>query len=407
MAHRLYDVLVVFACYVGIAVSMVYLYMMGPFFVPLQQELGWSRGEVAAGLFLASVISVLGAPLVGMAVDRFGSRRFAIAGLCVYCAGIACLALAKSPLIWMMVWFLLACGSLWIKPPVWLAMIAKRFNKRRGLAMGLALSGTGITAAIMPIVATGLIDYVGWRWAFAAIGLGAATLALPVTLLFFKEPPANIAGPAQANKKTISMRDHLQQFRSAFFLLMAAAGFCASFSIMALAVHFVPILLSFSLTPHDAALLASSIGIFSVIGRVAVGYLLDIWRPRDIGVLALCLPAVAALLLLLPAAPSQALLFTAGALVGLGLGAEVDVLSFLTARYFGPAVYGTMFGTLMGVMSLGLGSGPTFAAIMFDWSGSYAPVLIILALISVISSGLLFAAVNGNLSADGISSDGP
>jgi len=163
---------------------------------------------------------------------------------------------------------------------------------------------------------------------------------------------------------------------------------------MALTVHFVPILLTFSLSPQSAALIASSIGIFSVVGRLLVGYLLDIWDPRLIGVSALCLPAVAALLLLSSSDPGFVLLFSAGALVGLGLGAEVDVLSFLTARFFGPAIYGTMFGTLMGIMSLGLGSGPGFTALMFDWDQSYIPVLVILALVSLASAGFLWAAIS-------------
>lgn len=377
-----------FTCAVGVSVSMLYVYMMGPFIIALQAELGWTRSQVVSGLLPVSILSVIAAPLVGMGVDRFGSRPFALGGLILFCGAIAALSLATSVYYWFAVWLLLAVGSIQIKPTVWLTAIARRFTKGRGLAMGLGLSGTGLTAATVPLIATWLIDSFGWRTAFVGLGLGALAIVLPLALVFFRETDR---GAAAAPKPAPAKGEIAAMMKSGLFVAMAASGFFISFAIMALVVHFVPILVSFSISPVEAAALASSIGIFSTLGRIVTGLLLDRFPAHLVGVTAFALPAIACAILLGSAGEAQILLFVAGALIGFSLGAEVDVLAFLAARYFGVVNYGTIFGTMMGVMSLALGVGPSATAMMFDLLGSYTAVLFVLAAASLVGMALIFS----------------
>ena len=100
-----------------------------------------------------SGISVILAPLVGLAIDRFGSRRVGLPGLIVYLVGVALLSTA-TPSIWhwWSLWALIAVGTVLIKPTVWVAAIASRFDANSGIALAIALCGTSIGAAILPFL---------------------------------------------------------------------------------------------------------------------------------------------------------------------------------------------------------------------------------------------------------------
>lgn len=364
------DWLVVVVSTVGLAISMLYVYSLGALIIPVQAEFGWPRGEIVGGLTFVSVISVAMAPLVGWGIDRLGSRRIALAGMTIFCAAIAALALT-TPHIWhwWATWALIACGSVLIKPTVWMAAIGSRFVERRGLAIGLALSGTGICSATAPYITHAMVDTWGWRTAVFGLGAGGAAIALPLMLLFFRDRKG-APGPRRADAPAATGLEVGEAMRSSRFLRMALAGFTQMFAVMALTVHFVPIMVQASISRADAAAVAGTIGVAAIISHIAVGYLLDRFSGPLIGGLSFGLPVVACLLLL-NFDGSLAAAAMVGAVIGLSLGAGVDVMTYLASRYFGMRHYGLVFGTMGGMMSLGIGFGPTFAGMMFDSFGSY------------------------------------
>ena len=137
------DWLLVLASTFALVASVAHVYSVGVFIGPLEAEFGWSRGEISAGLGVISVISVVLAPFVGLAIDRCGSRRIGLPGLVIYLTGVALLSTATPSLLhWWALWALIAIGTVLIKPTVWVAAIASRFDRRRGLAMALAICGT-------------------------------------------------------------------------------------------------------------------------------------------------------------------------------------------------------------------------------------------------------------------------
>lgn len=374
----------VLICTVGLTVSMIYLYALGPFIVPVSEEMGWSRGETSAGLTLISLASVIAAPFVGFWVDRFGSRRIAIIGCMVFCSGISLLSRAGSHLSWLMIWAIVAVGSVMMKPTVWMSAVAHRIHRRRGLAMGVALTGTGISSALSPIIAGAVISSSGWRTAFLVLGIGSALLLLPLLLLFFRDRPTHSRGTDKRNAAeglvglTIS-----EGLRSAAFVRLALAGFLINFSVMGLVVHFVPLLEGERFQMGEAAALASLIGVTTIVARLVTGNLMDRFHAPTVAAIAFSLPIYACLMLLFFDG-SVFMAATIAILVGAAVGAEVDALAYLSSRYFGMLSFGTLFGSITGAISLGIGLGPTAAGAIHDAFGTYQPMfLLILPLVAL------------------------
>jgi len=384
---------VAFICTAGLTVCMIYLYSLGPLIIPISEELGWTRGQTSAGLTMVSIISVIAAPFVGYNIDRFGSRRIAIAGCILFCSGITLLSQVGSLYTWFGVWALVAAGSVLMKPTVWMSAVARRFSRRRGLAMGVALSGTGISAALAPLIAGMLEERFDWRTAFMGLGIGSAFLLLPLLILFFKDPVVKNQGDgAQAKNAPVTGVSIADGFRSATFARLAIAGFCVNFTVIGLVVHFVPLLTSYDYTPSHAAKLASVIGVSTILARLIIGTLIDRYPANVVAVIGISLP-MAACILLLFFDGSQAMAVVIAMFIGASLGAEVDIIAYLSSHHFGARNYGTLFGTITGAISLGIGLGPTVAGITFDYFESYRPIffgmlpLIILAVLLIATLG--------------------
>jgi MFS family permease len=386
------DWLLVLASTVALTASVSHVYSMGVLIGPLEAEFHWPRGQISAGLGVISVISVVLAPFVGLAIDRFGSRRIGLPGLAVYVIGVALLS-TTGPSIWHWwgLWALIAIGTVLIKPTVWVAAIASRFSRRRGLAMAVAMCGTSIGTALFPLLTAQLLG-LGWRSAYLVLSAGAALLALPMVYFFFcaERPGAPRPSPGLPPPKPKPGLTTRQGLTSPAFYKMAAASFLATLATLSLTVHFVPILIGGGISADTAAAVAGLIGVGSIIGRLGTGALLDRFNGRRVGALLLLLPILGCTLLLtVQLTPATAILVAAA--IGLALGAEIDIFAFLSARYFGLAHYGLLFGTVAGLNSFGAGVGPTYAGFMFDSFGSYAVLLATLIPMLLISSLLVLS----------------
>jgi predicted MFS family arabinose efflux permease len=271
--------------------------------------------------------------------------------------------------------------------------VTSRFEKSRGLALAITLSGASLSATIFPIMATWLIGAYGWRSAYMAMSGGWLVLVLPIMLLFFRG--ARDTPRMQRTSVTDTMRaltgvsiaDGLRS--PALYILIMAGGFF-SFTAIGVVVHFVPILKDSGAEPLAAAGVASLVGIFSILGRLGTGVLLDKFPGHLVGGFAFLIPILACVLLLLDGTNpvSQSI---AAAIFGLTLGAEVDVIAYLAAKYFGLRNFGALYGAMVMALSLGVAFGPLGAGAVYDHYGSYAPFLMLTAVLMGISAIGLFS----------------
>ena len=362
----------------GYATSVLHIYSIGPFIEPLQNEFGWSRAQVSSGISIAAFASGIFCIPVGMLVDRVGPRRVGLVGVPLMALAVALLGTATGDRTnWILLWGIAALGSLWVQATVWTSAVTSRFHASRGLALAITLSGASVAATAFPLLATWLIGDHGWRFAYMATSGIWALLVFPLILLFFHGAQDEgrdraVATPAANPALTgLSLAEGLRT--SALYKLLLASGLF-TFTILAIVVHFVPILTDSGADPLAAAGIASLVGVFSIIGRLGAGFLLDRFPAHKVGAFIFLLPVIACVLLLVDggSAVSQSV---AAAIVGLTLGSEVDVMAYLAARYFGLKNFGALYGALLMALSLGTALGPLAAGAVFDQHGSYAVFL--------------------------------
>jgi MFS family permease len=377
----------------GYATSVLHVYSIGPFIAPLHQEFGWSRAQISAGITVSSIISGIFCIPVGMLVDRIGPRRVGLIGVLVMAAAFALLGTASgSTSNWLMLWAVVAVGTFWVQATVWTSAVASRFEASRGLAFALTLSGASVAATVFPMLATWLIGTQGWRSAFAAMAGLWAALVFPLLLLFFRG--ARDHGRAQRAALDLSrVRTGLsfaEGLRSpALYKLLLASGLF-SFTLIGALVHFVPILTDAGAAPLKAAGIASLIGIFSIVGRLGTGVLLDRFPGHRVGAVAFLIPIIACALLLLDGANplSQGV---AAAAIGLTVGSEVDVIAYLAAKHFGLKNFGALYGVLQMALAAGTAFGPLAAGAVFDHYNGYSPFLMLTIVLLATSAAALFS----------------
>jgi MFS family permease len=372
----------------GYATSVLHVYSLGPFIEPLQQEFGWTRAQASAGLTISALISAIVCIPIGMLVDRIGPRRVGLVGILAMPGSFALLGTATGQMAnWLVLWGIVAVGTFCVQATVWTSAVASRFEASRGLAFAITLSGASVSATVFPILATWLIGSYGWRTAFPSMAGIWVVLVFPISFICFRgakdvrSEERATPGPASL-PRGVSLSDGLRS--PTLYKLVLAAGLFA-FTAIGVVVHFVPILTDSGAEPLEAAGIVSLVGIFSIVGRLATGALLDRFPGHLVGSTAFLIPILGCVLLLTDGAnpASQA---AAAAIFGLTLGSEVDVIAYLAANHFGLENFGALYGVLQMALAFGTAFGPLAAGAVFDNHGSYAPFLMLTAALMAASA---------------------
>ncbi|MEW9856084.1 MFS transporter [Novosphingobium sp. M1R2S20] len=376
---RAYPMLPIAAAF-GYATSVIHIYGFGPYVVPVSTEFGWSRAMATAGISLATIVQAFFGILIGLAVDRYGPRPFALLGILLVPGAFALIGTATgSDLNWYLLWGLLSICVLPVQATIWTSAVASRFTVSRGLAFAVTLCGASIAATVFPLMGSWLIGEFGWRTALAAQGGIWLLIAFPIIFVFFRSAfdrakgSGRVAGhkPVPRDLPGATLREGIF---STIYIRLFVACLLFTFTILALVVHFVPIITDRGVDPVAAAGLASLIGIFSLIGRLTTGLLLDRFAASLVGAVVFLLPVGSCLVLIL-APSSYSALAVAATLVGLTLGAEIDVVVYLLSRHFGLKNFGGLYGGLLAALSIGTAAGPLAASAVYDSTGSYEPFL--------------------------------
>ena len=365
-----------FAAMFGYSVSVIHIYGINPYIIPVTAEFGWTRAQFTGAFTFAILIQALLAVPVGMMVDRFGSRKLGLAGIVMVCLAFTTLGTADGDLTnWYLLWGLITLVALPVQATVWTSAVATRFTASRGLAFAITLCGASIAQFAFPPLATKLIGLYGWKTAFIWHGLIWLAIVLPFVFFFFRgarDVKRAKESPLEAPSRALDGMGFNDGLRSSVYVRLLLASLFFTFTIVALNYQFMPILSGWGIEPTNAAWLASLIGLASIVGRLATGYLIDHFRASYVGSMVFLLPVVAVLLLLYGQhyTPAPALV---AIMLGLTLGAEVDVIVYLTTRFFGLRNFGALYGGLLAALSIGTAIGPLIASMIFDRTGGYDP----------------------------------
>jgi len=358
-------------------------FTFGVFLQPVAAEFKVGRGTISTALLVGVVATGLCTPVVGRLMDRFGIRAVALPLVAGFAASFVALGLfAQSAAMFVVIFGIMGVFAAGQTPLPYARAIAATFDRRRGLALGIAMAGVGVGTALLPPVAGALIAAVGWRGAYIGLGILLLVIVVPVLLFLIQEPTRRTVAAAAEEGLTAA-----EAIRTPAFWILAAAFFLLALTAAGLTAHIVPLLTDRGVVPAQAAGVISVIGIALIVGRLIAGYLLDRLFAPYVAVAFTVLPLVGVVLLLVAVSVPTAIV--AALLVGLGLGAEVDLIAFLLSRYLGMRAFGEIYGYLFALFMLGNGVGPVVLGASFQSTGSYTSALVACAAGLVLASGLV------------------
>jgi MFS family permease len=354
------------------------VYSFTAFLKPLMKDFHAGRAAVSLAFTLQLIVSALSAPLAGWLIGRFGPRKVILPATAMF--GVLLLFnKAFFGTLWRLYFFYAALGLLMhgMGPMPYGQVISHWFDRRRGLALGLMMAGIGCGAIIMPVLSSGIIAKFGLHAAYAILGALVLLIPIPVVAALLKEKPPpgllpdearNALGTIQSQPSLLGVSRHDAWRNRTFWLLVCAFSFM-SVSLQGCLVHISATLTDRGLTTQTAAAGASVMGAAVVLGRIGTGYLLDRFFAPKVAAVLFAGAAVGILLLSTGGAASVA--FTGAFLVGLGLGAEVDMMAYLASRYFGLRSFAEIYSLIFAAFALAGAFGPLLMGVGFDWTGSY------------------------------------
>ncbi|MGE4306270.1 MAG: MFS transporter [Novosphingobium sp.] len=384
----------VLAAMVGMSFYTVLTYSLSTFIGPLEAEFGWSRTALSSGLTVFAGISMLGGPFIGMAVDKFGTRKLGIIGMVLAGLAFAAFSLLNGSIVqWIALYVIYGIFALAIKSTVWSAGISSVFTHARSLALAVVLSGSALGQTLAPLAANKLINAFGWREAYIWLGLGWAGVALVLLIPFYFDAHARKAREAPGSEQKpaiilpgLTIKEATRDSRviriALANLLMASVGSGVS-------VHLVRIVSETGISMDTAVEIAATAGLAGLIGKLGVGWLLDRVQGSLIPFSGFAIGAFGHFLLIGLIGGATPLLIGAMC-IGFASGAGLQISTYLISRYAGLRNFGAIFGTISSMMMAGTALGPMFAGAVHDLTGSYdilemiaAPVMLLCATLFV------------------------
>jgi len=373
--HQGWRVLILALVGIATSVGVAPIYAFGTLVLPLQEAFGWSRGEIQAAAAFQFGASVVAFQLAGWLNKRHGLRPVALCSLVALPLALVAMTFNTGRLWQLNLGFaLLAIAGVGTLHVTWTQLVCLWFDKNRGLALAIILCGTGLAALVLPPLLSWAIGQWGWRAWFFGLAAFPLLLTLPLSLLWLdpRGPVAQRAGAQTGDRPEerlggLSLRRAL---RSRHFWIVNGALIMAVMAMMGLITNAVPLLRDNGLSAAEAASVFSAFGMSLIVGRMFIGYLIDrLWAP-GVAFFVLLLPALGFVLLSLAGAQVP-LLVIACVLAGLGAGAEMDVASFLIARYFGLKDYSRIFAVHMSFVAVGSTLSPALFGTLYEATGSY------------------------------------
>ena len=397
---------IVVAAAVGLFMSSspIVTYTFGVFLIQLSGEFDWTRGQISLAFSLSMLAFAVAQPFVGRILDRFGARRVIVPAVLVFGASFASLSLLTSQLTHFYAVFLVmgAVGG-GTTSIAYFGVLSRWFVKRRGIALGLALAGNGLSAFMMPPLAQFLVDSVGWRQAYLALGLMTVVVSIPIVALLLRDSPEAMglepdghpptdsqskSPPEEPSSPMGGMRgmSGREALRTSTFWVIVIPFLLMSTALVGCMTHLVPMLTDRGVAIQTAAFATSVMGGATMIGRITIGYLLDrFFAPR----VAMTFFAVALFgIFLLWSEATGALAFLGAFVIGFAASADTT-LPYLVTKFFGLKTFGEIYGLVVACNVMGWMAGPVILGFAFDWMGSYRTMLGALMVVVLVAVGLM------------------
>ena len=356
----------------------------------IRASLGLSHSEISVAYMVGTLLASLPMVYVGSLMDRYGPRRILFGLVLLFC--VACVGMSRvNGLFTVFVSFLflrmLGQGAMSMLAA---NTIALWFNRRLGLAVGIVSTGAALSMGMVPAFNHWLIGTVGWRWAYAFLGLGIACVLLPLLALIYRNrledigqrPDGTDAPVAKMSGAPVTEKAHDLAFaiRTRAYWILAAATTLPAMIITGIHFHAVQIYLDIGMAETDAVAMFSVFAAASAVSMLLGGIMAD-----RLPVCLLLSGAMACMsfgiwfLTQIDSSLTSALFAVS---LGAGQGMFMAVRSTIWVRYYGRSHLGKIQGTLTTVEVAASSLGPLIMGATHDLWGSYNDILTVFALLT-------------------------
>jgi MFS family permease len=411
-----YGWIVVAVTFVTMAIGVNARTSFSLFFPPILNEFGWERGVTAGAFSFGFLVTAAVSPLIGRAMDRFGPRTVMELGTALMAGGLLLAPLTTQPWhLYLTIGVLVGAGSVCLGYSGQSLFLPNWFNRRRGLAMGLAFAGVGIGSVTLLPWVQHMIEQTGWRTACTAMGIMLLVVLAPINLLLRKRPqdiglePDGDAAPSASVKPVSYVVDPVwadidwtlgRAVRTARFWWIALGYFCGLYIWYAVQVHQTKYLLDIGFSPNVGVWSLGAVSLLGIPGQIALGHLSDrigrewIWAASCAG-FAICFAALVALKYF-PVLPLVYLMVLAQGALGYGV---TSIMGAVVLEIFQGKHYGSIFGTIMIAALIGGAAGPWVTGVLHDFFGDYTIAFVIGIGVSVLSAIAIWQASPGKIRA--------
>ena len=396
MNRPYYGWVVVTGCFLGSFVVFGLSYSFGVFFEEILEEFGHSRGLTAVAFSVQTLALYIGAGVIGAVIDRYGARTMLAVGSVLLCSGLVLTSVATSLFVLVLAYGVLTGLGMSIVYIVSYATVPRWFDRRQGLAAGIASAGLGVGMLVVAPVANWLIDTVGWRETFVVLAVGTALLLVGVFLLIRDDPDtAGVSPPPREFPGETDRREYgtwRDQFASVYrtarrpdFLLLFAGWVLVYTTLYVTFAHLVVHVVDLGFSRAVGATALSLIGATTALGRIAIGHLGDV--TGRVRTFVFCSVVMGLSTALLPLAGSVTAIFAFAVVYGLAYGGNGALLAPLTADLFGRVNINALFGLISLAFAVSGLFAPPLAGAGYDVLGSYDPVFVAAGVAAIAGAG--------------------
>lgn len=367
----------------------------GVLIVPLELDMGWSRGLIATAVSVGLLLFGFAGPLAGWLVDRVGPRRVMLGGLALMAASMVASALMRAPWQMMLFWGAVSGLATGLVGAVMGTAVANRwFYARRGLVLGIFGAATSAGQLIFLPAIVGMTGLIGWRGASYVLAALAAAL-IPLVFLLMRDAPADVgalpygltqAPPAPATRPSGAAVMGAALRSPTFWLLTATFFICGASSNGIVGTHFVPHAVDHGIAQTTAAGALALMGLMNFVGTLGSGYLTDRFDPRAL--LAVYYGFRGLSLIFLPFVSDPLGLAIFAIFFGLDYIATVPPTSALVADTFGRANAGTVFGWIFFAHQIGAALAAWLGGVAYELTGGYGIAFIAAGVLAIAATGL-------------------
>jgi MFS family permease len=382
---------------VSLFISLFFLwgggYNTAPIFLAaLLKAFGWSHARVSwitAGLSLAIGVS---APIAGWLLDRIEARFVMGAGALIATLGLFCASHSHGfePLLLSVILLGIGLGaSTWLPAAT---VIANWFPDRRGMALGIVTAGMEAGGMVMTLTVGSMIAAHGWRAGYFTVAVPGLLIVVPLLMIFVRTRPAGAVSQSVAQRADASPGYEVREaLRTRAFWMLVISQLSYGLAVGGTFHHLVAFLEGLSYSLHSATLVVSIVLGLAAVGKAAMGALGD--RIGGKNALAIGFAMIAAGVFILLNARQVPMLVLWLIVVGIAGAAPVALVPMVTAETLGLKRFGTLFGWLGSVVTVGLFIGPLLVGWMTDVTGSYTTPFELCALICLVGSVASFLCV--------------